>query len=72
MTLATAFDTNILAYAAGLRRVDADEIKIDQAGLLIAPLVADGELVLPAQVQAYMKLLNLEIMIKNSSVVKVF
>ena len=50
--MATAFDTNILAYAAGLRQVDADEAKIIQAGLLIEPLLVEGELVIPAQVQA--------------------
>jgi predicted nucleic acid-binding protein len=50
--LAAAFDTNILAYAAGLRRVDADEAKIVRAGLLIAPMLAEGDLVVPAQVLA--------------------
>lgn len=50
--MATAFDTNILAYAAGLRQVDADEAKIIQAGLLIELLLVEGELVIPAQVQA--------------------
>lgn len=50
--MAAAFDTNILAYAAGLRQVDADEAKIARATLLIEPVVAEGELVLPAQVLA--------------------
>ena len=50
--MATAFDTNILAYAAGLRQVDADDAKIAQAGLLIEPLLVEGGLVIPAQVQA--------------------
>jgi predicted nucleic acid-binding protein len=50
--LLCAFDTNILAYAVGLRKFDADEAKIVRASLLIAPLLADGALVLPAQVQA--------------------
>ena len=50
--MATAFDTNILAYAAGLRQVDADDAKIAQTGLLIEPLLVEGELVIPAQVQA--------------------
>ncbi len=52
MTLATAIDTNILAYAAGLRLVDADEAKIVSASLLVAPILAEGDLVIPAQVQA--------------------
>ena len=52
--MAAAFDTNILAYAAGLRRVAADEAKIARAGLLIEPLLVEGELVVPAQVQAEM------------------
>ena len=47
-----AFDTNILAYAEGMRLVDADEAKILTAGLLIGPILAEGALVLPAQVQA--------------------
>ena len=50
--MATAFDTNILGYAAGLRRIVADEAKIARAGLLIEPLLIEGELVIPAQVQA--------------------
>ena len=50
--MAAGFDTNILAYAAGLRRVAADEAKIARAGLLIEPLLVEGELVIPAQVQA--------------------
>ena len=50
--MATAFDTNVLAYAAGLRQVDADEAKIASASLLIEPLLVEGALVLPAQVQA--------------------
>ena len=47
-----AFDTNILAYAEGLRVVEADEVKVIKAGLLIGPILAEGALVLPAQVQA--------------------
>lgn len=47
-----AFDTNVLAYAAGLRQVDADEVKIVAASLLIEPILVEGSLVLPAQVQA--------------------
>ena len=50
--MGAAFDTNILAYAAGLRRVAADEAKIARSALLIAPLLVAGELVIPAQVQA--------------------
>ena len=48
----SAFDTNVLAYAAGLRFIDADEAKIASANLLIGPILAEGALVLPAQVQA--------------------
>ena len=47
-----AFDTNVLAYATGMRLVDADEAKIISANLLIGPILAEGALVLPAQVQA--------------------
>ena len=47
-----AFDTNILAYAEGMRLVAADDAKIASAGLLIGPILAEGALVLPAQVQA--------------------
>jgi predicted nucleic acid-binding protein len=50
--LAAAFDTNILAYAAGLRQVEADEAKIVSTGLLIEPMLAEGDVVLPAQVLA--------------------
>ena len=50
--MAAALDTNVLAYAAGVRRVEADEAKIIQAALLIEPLLVEGELVIPAQVQA--------------------
>ncbi len=50
--MAAAFDTNVLAYAAGLRQVEADEAKIISAGLLIEPLLVEGGLVLAAQVQA--------------------
>ena len=50
--MAAAFDTNVLAYAAGLRQVDADDAKIVSASLLIEPLLVEGALVLPAQVQA--------------------
>ena len=46
------FDTNILAYAAGLRLVEADEVKILKAGLLIGLILAEGALILSAQVQA--------------------
>ena len=52
MILLTAVDTNVLAYAAGMRLVDADEAKVVAAGILIGPLLAEGMLVLPAQVQA--------------------
>ncbi len=52
MILLAAVDTNVLAYAAGLRLVDADEAKVAAANLLIGPLLVEGALVLPAQVQA--------------------
>jgi predicted nucleic acid-binding protein len=47
-----AFYTNVLAYAEGLRLVDADEAKVVTANLLIEPIMAEGAMVLPAQVQA--------------------
>jgi len=50
--LRAALDTNVLAYASGLRLVDADEAKIATASILIGPILAEGNLVLPAQVQA--------------------
>jgi predicted nucleic acid-binding protein len=50
--LLCAFDTNVLAYAEGLRLVDADEAKVVSANLLIEPILAEGAMVLPAQVQA--------------------
>jgi predicted nucleic acid-binding protein len=46
-----AVDTNVLAYAAGLRRVDADEIKIGQAEDLVNFLWG-AELVIPVQALA--------------------
>jgi predicted nucleic acid-binding protein len=46
-----ALDTNILAYAAGLRRAAVDEVKIGHAEDLIS-LLWGGELVIPAQVLA--------------------
>lgn len=47
-----AVDTNILAYDAGLRRVDADEAKIVLAGDNVDMLIKAGTLVIPAQVLA--------------------
>ena len=47
-----AFDTNILAYAAGLRRVSADEPKIARAIFLVREQVREEKFVLPAQVLA--------------------
>lgn len=48
----TAVDTNILAYAAGLRRIEADEPKIVLADLLLSDLVRSGMLRIPAQALA--------------------
>lgn len=47
-----AFDTNVLAYAAGLRRIDADEAKIAHATGLLRAFILDQELVIPVQVLA--------------------
>jgi predicted nucleic acid-binding protein len=45
-----ALDTNVLAYAAGLREVDVDDSKVDLAEALIAVLQAEGAITFPAQV----------------------
>jgi predicted nucleic acid-binding protein len=45
-----ALDTNVLGYAAGIREVDADDTKVDEAEALIATLQIDQVIVLPAQV----------------------
>ena len=50
--MAIAFDTNILAYAAGLRVVDSDDGKVAAASILLEPLLVEGALVIAAQVQA--------------------
>lgn len=47
-----AIDTNVFVYAAGLRRVEADETKIAIAGPLIADLAIAGNLSVAAQVFA--------------------
>lgn len=44
-----AFDTNVLAYAAGVRRVDADDPKIDTARHLLIELRGPASLVVPVQ-----------------------
>ena len=44
-----AFDTNILAYAAGLRQTDADEAKVRMAGLLVDDAMANEAVALPVQ-----------------------
>lgn len=48
----SAFDTNVLAYAEGLRLVDADDAKVIVASLLIGSILVEGAMVLSAQVQA--------------------
>ena len=47
-----SFDTNILAYACGLRRVAADEPKIDFAARFVPAILAEGGVVIAAQVLA--------------------
>lgn len=47
-----AIDTNILVYAAGLRRVEADEAKISASILLIADLTRSGLIQISAQALA--------------------
>lgn len=47
-----AVDTNILVYAAGLRRLDADEPKIVLAGALLNELTRAGLLRISAQTLA--------------------
>ncbi len=50
-----AVDTNILAYAAGLRRVEADEPKIAAANALVADLTQSGLLRIAAQTLAELR-----------------
>ena len=50
-----ALDTNILVYAAGLRRVAADEAKTVMASALIATLTRSGQLVVAAQALAELR-----------------
>ena len=45
-----ALDTNVLGYAAGVRRAEADDRKVDLAEALIAELHIEGAVILPAQV----------------------
>jgi predicted nucleic acid-binding protein len=45
-----AFDTNVLAYAAGIGRSAADRSKVAMADALLAEVVATEQLVLPVQV----------------------
>ena len=47
-----AFDTNVLAYATGLRQVDADEPKVEFAAQFVREVLADGDVAVPAQVLA--------------------
>ena len=44
-----ALDANVLAYAAGVRRVDADDPKIDAARRILAELRSTATLVAPVQ-----------------------
>jgi len=44
------FDTNVVVYATGMRRADADEPKLAIAEHLIADSLAAGSMVLPVQV----------------------
>jgi predicted nucleic acid-binding protein len=48
----TAVDTNILAYAEGLRKVADDEPKIEKANRLVVALGLSGDMVIAAQVFA--------------------
>ncbi|MFM9852027.1 MAG: PIN domain-containing protein [Sphingomonadaceae bacterium] len=48
----TSIDTNIFVYAAGLKKIEADEAKIVKAGHLIADLALAGRLSVAAQVFA--------------------
>lgn len=50
-----AVDTNILVYAAGLRRVEADEPKIAAATSLVADLTRSGMLRIAAQTLAELR-----------------
>lgn len=47
-----SLDTNILAYATGVRRTDADEPKIARAGSLLAELAESAEIAVAIQVYA--------------------
>lgn len=50
-----AVDTNILVYAAGLRRVEADEPKIAAANALVTDLTRSGTLRIAAQTLAELR-----------------
>jgi predicted nucleic acid-binding protein len=50
-----AVDTNILVYAAGLRRVEADEPKITSANSLVADLTRSGMIRIAAQTLAELR-----------------
>jgi predicted nucleic acid-binding protein len=47
-----AIDTNILVYAEGLRRTEADEVKITQAKILVEEWSLSKKVVIAAQVCA--------------------
>ena len=50
-----AVDTNILVYASGLRRIEADEPKIAASNSLIADLIRSGLIYFPAQALAELR-----------------
>jgi predicted nucleic acid-binding protein len=50
-----AVDTNILAYAADLRRHPDDDLKISTASDLVADLIASDNLVVPVQALAELR-----------------
>ena len=56
-------DTNILVYASGLRRVEADEPKIAAANSLVADLIRSDQLQVSAQALAELR----HVLIRRSS-----
>ena len=47
-----AVDTNVLAYAAGIRQADSDEPKVGFAAEFVQRLLTDGDIAISAQVLA--------------------
>lgn len=45
-----ALDSNFLAYYSGVRRIDADQVKVEAAQRLLPVLNARCEIIIPAQV----------------------